>query len=122
MNIIVIDPAAKTINRTDVPTPAMAAGLHLGWPYCADDLTDDHSFMWSPLAVLDRGASFFWSRRLGDFFAGRALLFGLTVDGELTDTGHGMENALAEDLTFLGDLENTKRLIPELCKAGVIEL
>lgn len=120
MKFVVIDPLRRVITQSEARDARTAAVLHLSWPYAADEITDDHSFVYSPLARLVPQASFFWSKRLGDVFAGRALVFGLTVDGVLTYADRGMENALAEDVAFLGDAEATRRHVIELCKEGLI--
>ncbi len=118
MTPILIDPERAFVG----PAPKMAGfpqavRLIMVPPVATDNITDDHLIAYSPLAVLEPGARLFWSHRLSSFFAGKALVFGAALDGVPTAPGRGMENAIREDVVFVGAAPAAREALIELMTA-----
>lgn len=112
---LLIDPAQAFVGAA--PRMAgfkQAVRLLLSPPIATDNITDDHLLIYSPLSVLEPTEGLFWSRRMGSFYAGKALVFGAAVDGAPTAPGRGMENAIRDDIVFLGSGPEAKKALVEL--------
>lgn len=114
MNIVVIDPEARTI-RLQLFSSFGAAKQLLEEPIAVTDLTETHMLVHQPFACCEK-ASFFFSRRLEQHYAGRAYVVGATVDRRPTSCGPGILNALGKDILFLGDAEQAKKTMTSLAK------
>lgn len=123
MHPIIIDPRRRSIRLGPaVPNMATAVSLFMEKPYGVDNITSDHIFMWCPLSIFSSEAMFFWSKRMGDFYAGTALVFGTAVDGFPLDPEPGMETALNEDIIFLGDAEKARKTLAIFLAGGDLQL
>jgi hypothetical protein len=100
-----------------------AAQRHLLSEPCAlVSLTDTQALVYQPFACT--GASkFFFSRRLEQHYAGRAIVVGTAVDGHPVSCGKGVLEAMKRDVLFLGDVEQAKRTMSGMAKfaAGTVE-
>lgn len=120
MRPILIKPKQRQITTFEVPTQLAAAAMALCKPYAMDDLTSDHVIFYSALAVLGEDRHLFWSKRLGTFICGNALVFGTTVDGFPKNPEIGMDNAMREDVVFLGPAESAIEQIKNIMSVASI--
>lgn len=114
MRPFLINPERRTIVQIQAPTPEAACAMALALPYATEDLTDDHVVLYGALGAIEPGAHLFWSRRMGAFYGGNALVFGSSVDGFPVDPGPGMEQALSNDIVFVRSMPDARDLLMEL--------
>lgn len=117
MNIVVIDPEARTIRLQPFPSFGAARRL-LEEPVAVTDLTETHMLVHQPFACSVK-ASFFFSRRLEQHYAGKAFVVGATVDRRPTYCGPGVMAALKKDILFLGGVEQAKKTLASMVKFDV---